>query len=248
MAKTKSRILSAILALVCVVGLLPTTHAFAATSATEGYAMANGSQIVYKDAACTQKYGSVNDYEGLTVLELSGGVAKINYSTANDANGKTGYLKNPSFRIEEFSKTCVGTVNSSVTVYGGPQIVSALRLGSLSSGELVSVIYSENGWYYVEYNTTAGRKRGYVQSAYINADYPSSLSGFPQSSGAIMGYSAPAQSVFGGPSDEYATIGSLSNNDWVTVYATVDNGQDVWYYIGYTASGYAKFGYVLVHS
>ena len=248
MTKTKSRILSAILALVCVIGLLPATHAFAASSDTGGYAMSRGTQIVYSDASCTTQIGSVGDYEGLTVLYVSGNVAKVNYSTASSGSGKTGFLKNPNFRINNISTTCVGTVRNSVTVYGGPQTVSALRLGSLSSGETVSVIYSENGWYYVEYNTTAGRKRGYVQSSYITAEYPSRLRGFPQSSGAITGYSAPAQYVFGGPSDEYATIGSLSNNDWVTVYATVDNGQDVWYYIGYTASGYAKFGYVLVHS
>ena len=249
MSKIRSRILSAILALVCVVGLLPVAPAFAASTDTGGYAMSGASQVVYADEACTTQHGSIGNYEGLTVLYVRGNVAKVNYSTAANSSGKTGYLKYPNFRINDISRTCVGTVKSNVTVYGGPQAVSALKLGSLSSGEIVSVIYSESGWYYVEYNTTAGRKRGYVQAAYITAEYPSRLSGFPQSRGPVM--PSPdglrAQSVYGGPSEEYATIGSISNNESVSVYAVVDNGMDAWYYIGYTASGYPKFGYILIH-
>ncbi len=250
MSKIKSRILSAILALVCVVGILPTVPALAASSDTGGYAMSGAYQIVYSDASCTTQIGSIGNYEGLTVLYTSGNVAKINYSTASSGSGKTGFLKNPNFRINNISTTCVGTVRNNVTVYGGPQIASALQLGSLSSGEIVSVIYSESGWYYVEYNTTAGRKRGYVQAAYIAAEYPSRLKGFPQSNGAII--PSPEglreQPVYGGPSEEYATIGEIFDNEPVSVYAIVDNGQDAWYYIGYRVSGYPKFGYILIHS
>lgn len=248
--KIKSRFLAIILAFATILGIFPVTPAYAASSNTGGYAMSGANQTVYLDEACTTVYGSVNNYEGLTVLYISGNVAKVNYSTSSNANGKTGYIKNPVFRINNISTTCVGTVSSSATVYGGPQINSALSLGSVSSGEIVSVIYSESAWYYIEYNTTSGRKRGYVQAQYVSTDYTSRLSGFPQTRfSPILGYTAPAQAVYGGPSDEYATIGSLSNGDWVTVYTTVDNGMDVWYYIGYTISGgIPKFGYVLNHS
>ncbi len=250
MSKIKSRILSAILALVCVVGLLPAVPAFAASSDTGGYAMSGSYQVVYSDASCTTRIGSIGDYEGLTVLYRSGNVAKVNYSTSSSGSGKTGFLKNPKFRMEgQLNTTCVGTVRNGVTVYGGPQAVSALKLGSLSSGEIVAVIYSESGWYYVEYNTTSGRKRGYVQAAYITAEYPGRLSGFPQSRGPVM--PSPdglrAQNVYGGPSEEYATVGKIFDNERVSVYAVVDNGMDAWYYIGYTASGYPKFGYILIH-
>lgn len=245
----KSRFMAIIFALVCMVGLIPVTTAHAASYNTSGYAMSGAKQKVYDDVNCTVFNNRwIYDYEGITVLSISGSSYEINYSTTKDASGRTGYVKNPNFRINDLGSTCAGTVNTSTNVYGGPQIATALKMGSLSAGEKVAVIYSESGWYYVEYNTTAGRKRGYVQAAYVNADYPSVLGRFPQSGGPLEGFSAPAQPVYGGPSDEYGTIGSISSGDWVTVYKKVDNKMDVWYYIGYPVSGgLAKFGYILVH-
>lgn len=81
MSKIKSRILSAILALVCVIGILPTAPAFAASTNTGGYAMSGAYQVVYGDEACTTQIGSIGNEEGLTGLYVRGNVAKVNYST-----------------------------------------------------------------------------------------------------------------------------------------------------------------------
>lgn len=248
LANIKSRILATFLALVCVFTVIPVTNVHAEEN-VNGYAMSGAHQKVYEDAACTDHRGAwLNDYEGFTVLSKSGSVYKISYSTSVDAAGRIGYVRNLNFRLTYFTTTCSGTIKSSTNLYGGPQIASSLKTGSISAGEIVAVIYSENGWSYIEYNTSSGRKRGYIQSAYVNSSF-SGVQNFPQSRGAIRSETVSAQSVYGGPSEEYATIGSLSSNELVTIYDKVDNGMDTWYYIGYHVSGgLTKFGYILIHS
>lgn len=250
----KTRFMAILLALVCVIGLAPMTVAHAATAGSSGYVMSAQALTVYENEACTQSKGTIFAYEGFTVLDVKnvtgvGTVYRVNYSTSKSGSGYPGYVKNPNLYVNDLSTTCAGTVNSSVTVYGGPQIATQLKLGSLSAGETVAVLNSESGWYYVEYNTTAGRKRGYVQAAYINADYPSVLRGFMQTTNQHNAWPLTANgTVYGGPSERYAPIGSLnSSGEAVTVYRTYQYGADSFFYIGYKVNntGLVKFGYIL---
>ena len=55
-------------------------------------------------------------------------------------------------------------VNSSLNVRETP---NGEVIGSVYKDEKVQVLKEENGWYYIEYSTSKGEKRGYVSSKYI---------------------------------------------------------------------------------
>ncbi|HII4449560.1 TPA: N-acetylmuramoyl-L-alanine amidase [Clostridium perfringens] len=55
-------------------------------------------------------------------------------------------------------------VNSSLNVRETP---NGEVIGSVYSNEKVQVLKEENGWCYIEYSTSKGKKRGYVSSKYI---------------------------------------------------------------------------------
>ena len=55
-------------------------------------------------------------------------------------------------------------VNSSLNVRETP---NGKVIGSVYKDEKVQVLKEENGWYYIEYSTSKGEKRGYVSSKYI---------------------------------------------------------------------------------
>ncbi|EPB8155499.1 N-acetylmuramoyl-L-alanine amidase [Clostridium perfringens] len=55
-------------------------------------------------------------------------------------------------------------VNSSLNVRETPR---GEVIGAVYSNEKVQVLKEENGWYYIEYSTSKGKKRGYVSSKYI---------------------------------------------------------------------------------
>lgn len=56
-------------------------------------------------------------------------------------------------------------VNSSLNVRETP---NGEVIGSVYKDEKVQVLKEQNGWYYIEYSTSKGKKRGYVSSRYIN--------------------------------------------------------------------------------
>ncbi|WP_075824123.1 N-acetylmuramoyl-L-alanine amidase [Clostridium perfringens] len=55
-------------------------------------------------------------------------------------------------------------VNSSLNVRETP---NGDVIGSVYKDEKVQVLKEQNGWYYIEYSTSKGKKRGYVSSKYI---------------------------------------------------------------------------------
>lgn len=55
-------------------------------------------------------------------------------------------------------------VNSSLNVREAP---NGEVIGSVYKDEKVQVLKEQNGWYYIEYSTSKGKKRGYVSSKYI---------------------------------------------------------------------------------
>ncbi|HFD2033418.1 TPA: N-acetylmuramoyl-L-alanine amidase [Clostridium perfringens] len=56
-------------------------------------------------------------------------------------------------------------VNSSLNVRETP---SGEVIGSVYNDERVQILKEENGWCYIEYSTSKGKKKGYVSSRYIN--------------------------------------------------------------------------------
>ncbi|HBQ85135.1 MAG TPA: hypothetical protein DD811_01430, partial [Syntrophomonas sp.] len=98
-------------------------------------------------------------------------------------------------------------------------------------------------WYYVEFNSTSGRKRGYVDQSMITPH--SSVSGL-SSLRTVQGAASALQSlnVYAGPNSNFASIGSVSANEAVF---TIEGAsmESSYSYIEYTTPSGRKRGYVI---
>ena len=122
------------------------------------------------DFNLTAPVGTLFKHEGCTMIfhydfvdgDRTYHVAFIEYSTSSGV--KRGYVYNKylSFPCE----TCVAVMNEKATVYAGPNSNFA-SIGSISKGEFISIIAKESDDIYVEYNTTKGRKRGYIKYSQV---------------------------------------------------------------------------------
>ncbi|XZI55407.1 N-acetylmuramoyl-L-alanine amidase [Clostridium perfringens] len=68
------------------------------------------------------------------------------------------------FYEEEKIKQGIVKVNSYLNVRDS---INGNIIGKVFNGEEVSIIWTKDGWYYIEYNKNHGKKRGYVSSKYV---------------------------------------------------------------------------------
>ncbi|MDM0533167.1 N-acetylmuramoyl-L-alanine amidase [Clostridium perfringens] len=68
------------------------------------------------------------------------------------------------FYEEEKIKDGIVKVNTYLNVRDS---INGNIIGKVFNGEEVSIIWTKDGWYYIEYNTNHGKKRGYVSSKYV---------------------------------------------------------------------------------
>lgn len=233
-----------VLAVISVVTLLPMS-AFAANNegydGGQGYAW-RGNETVYDSRSFTNRIGTIYQFEGYTIINKYEDCFYVEYSTSSGA--KRGYVRHP---IDEnamgITRSAVAKVLVNSTIYAGPNPSVNVALGSVSAGELVTIIRKNlvdgREWVFVEYNTTSGRKRGHMLFnnlhgylepyryadlfSYHNAGYDKYISG--------------RMTVYGGPSDQYAVIGYVENEN-VTVY-----GEEIIYGLGSTNSDYLYIEY-----
>lgn len=201
----------------------------------------------------TAPVGTLYKHEGCTMIfhyDFSGNgksyhVAYVEYSTSSGT--KRGYVYNQ-YLIFPFD-TCVGVVNTNINVYGGPSETEYDSIGSLSSLEFVGILAKEGDNIYVEYNTTGGRKRGYIKYSQITAYNRPAI--FPDFyTNGVVAHIIPQRCVVrGGPNSNYAELGAV-NNEEVTCFNT--NGAGDNYTFEYTcieykvdSTGKKKRGYVL---
>lgn len=205
------------------------------------------------DFNLTAPVGTLFKHEGCTMIfhydfvdgDRTYHVAFIEYSTSSGV--KRGYVYNKylSFPCE----TCVAVINEKATVYAGPNSNFA-SIGSISKGEFISIIAKESDDIYVEYNTTKGRKRGYIKYSQVTPYHrPSAFPDF-YTNGTQSHIVDEKVVVYGGPNSNYAQLGSVRNEE-VTCYYTnnTDTNNYTFEYtcIEYTvtSTGQRKRGYIL---
>lgn len=205
------------------------------------------------DFNLTAPVGTLFKHEGCTMIfhydfvdgDRTYHVAFIEYSTSSGV--KRGYVYNKylSFPCE----TCVAVMNENATVYAGPNSGFA-SIGSISKGEFISIIAKESNDIYVEYNTTNGRKRGYIKYSQVTPYHRPAV--FPDfyTNGTQSHIVDERVVVYGGPNSNYAELGAVRNEE-VTCFNTNKTNTDEYTFeytcIEYTVgtTGQRKRGYVL---
>lgn len=208
MKRVFKRLMGALLAVVTVMSCFTFYVAHAEDYSNGGYALSTRTQSVRSaNSASASVIGTIYAYEGMTVLTQLGSNMYIEYSTPSGP--KRGYLINAQMDWRWIDHSRVGRVNSSTNVRYGPSSSAYDVAGSISSGEYVAVLGMGNGWAYVEYNASVGRKRGYIPTSVLTTYGSHSLYGLYSCEGDLHA----SANVLSGPGDGYPTIGSVSNEN-----------------------------------
>ena len=237
----KFRYFKVVLALLLLLSTFPFLIGNAAYNNCCGLAKAVFDNLPVYDSSI-QSEGNIKDYifpnETFTILCKDGNSYFISYSTAN---GPTlGYVFT-GFMFDTYS-TCMGIVTSYSSVYYGPDTTTYERSGSVNSGEYVAILASESYWYFIEYDTSNGRKRAYVPAQNVSIQYAedSNIPLFGNVCGELT--ISSKINVRQGPSTLYSVYGSVSNQK-----ADLLKVEDDFYYIRYSLnSGKLKTGYIAI--
>lgn len=237
----KFRYFKVVLALLLLLSTFPFLIGNAAYNNCCGLAKAVFDNLPVYDSSI-QSEGNIKDYifpnETFTILCKDGNSYFISYSTAN---GPTlGYVFT-CFMFDTYS-TCMGIVTSYSSVYYGPDTTTYERSGSVNSGEYVAILASESNWYFIEYDTSNGRKRAYVPAQNVSIQYAedSNIPLFGNVCGELT--ISSKINVRQGPSTLYSVYGSVSNQK-----ADLLKVEDDFYYIRYSLnSGKLKTGYIAI--
>lgn len=237
----KFRYFKVVLALLLLLSTFPFLIGNAAYNNCCGLAKAIFDNLPVYDSSI-QSEGNIKDYifpnETFTILCKDGNSYFISYSTAN---GPTlGYVFT-GFMFDTYS-TCMGIVTSYSSVYYGPDTTTYERSGSVNSGEYVAILASESNWYFIEYDTSNGRKRAYVPAQNVSIQYAedSNIPLFGNVCGELT--ISSKINVRQGPSTLYSVYGSVSNQK-----ADLLKVEDDFYYIRYSLnSGKLKTGYIAI--
>lgn len=237
----KFRYFKVVLALLLLLSTFPFLIGNAAYNNCCGLAKAVFDNLPVYDSSI-QSEGNIKDYifpnETFTILCKDGNSYFISYSTAN---GPTlGYVFT-GFMFDTYS-TCMGIVTSYSSVYYGPDTTTYERSGSVNSGEYVAILASESNWYFIEYDTSNGRKRAYVPAQNVSIQYAED-SNIPLFGNVCSELTISSKiNVRQGPSTLYSVYGSVSNQK-----ADLLKVEDDFYYIRYSLnSGKLKTGYIAI--
>lgn len=207
-----------------------------------------GTTPVYEWSNGTSQKGTVYNYEGVTVINSEGNYYKIQYSSPSGP--KQGYVSKTSLWTDE-GKTTVGSMLSNQTVYYGKGYTGYQTVGSVNKGELVAVLASDTNWTYIEYDTSAKRKRGYVPTSSVMFSKLSGIQSYYRAdSPRQVNVSCPwTCSIYAGPSDQYTYVGSVSAGETITIVSEFNISYNhfyfIEYYVGNPSSNVKKSGYVL---
>lgn len=197
--------------------------AYAAEKPYEGLGKVSKETLVYDDPQCTVYTGNkkVFAYETFTLLtENSLNIIKsgydtysykIEYSTPNGP--KTGYINPEIGTMRKYYGTTNATITSQNTVYYGSNPSKYQASGTVYANERVVVISECDGWAYIEYNTSAGRKRGFIDPRFLGSHNKSYERNWPlirngEGAWQIMNGTF---TIYSGNSTQYTVVEKINN-------------------------------------
>lgn len=183
--------------------------------------------------------GSIGAGEQVQVLSRENGYYCIIYQTSTLS--KSGYVPSSTFDSiaglpsgMSFGRGAVCVAVTETPVYYGVPFSGYQRVGTISAGESVTAFLPQNnGYSYVEYGTSVGTKRGYVETSKL------------QNIGGRLAYSSSSVTVYFGPqSVEYAVSGSISAKEYFIILGAGPDDEASWYFVEYTVGASRKRGYI----
>lgn len=202
--------------------------------------------VINKPVGGSASVGSISANESFTRFdETDNAYTYVEYSTSSKT--KRGFVLTSS--LSSGSNTGrTGVVAESCDVYHGPDLDGYAKVGSVDAGEVVAVLeyetpISADKWLMIEYNTTSGRKRGYVPRHYISITSFSGVNVMRKiQSIATFAGTASAKAYYG-PNTTFPSVGSIGAGELVSLIDQWDtNGS--YRFIEYNTSGGKKRGYV----
>ncbi len=247
------RLAAMLLVVMTVLTLVPVTPAYAASEFDGGLGYAWSNYPVYDSPSFSNQIGTIYEREGYTILNKYWGYQYVEYSSPSGA--KRGYIRlDPSWDQMAIFNSCVAKMTGNMTVYYGPDASKYGVAGTVYAGELVAVIGRNDyplgngytgGWIYIEYNTTSGRKRGYMID--VNNEKYERPGRFPDfyffGLAGHNSWISGKKNVYAGPGEGYAVIGSVKDEN-VTAFQCLNIEGRNYTYIEYNTATTRKSGFI----
>lgn len=236
--KLRKQLASFVLVAIMICTIFP-MESKAAGNTGQAYAKQNLNVL---DAPHGNSIGTIYAQEGFSIVNNSGDYMYVNYSTSKGS--KSGYVQTGGGTYIVVIGSKCGQVINTTNVWYGPDANKYQLFGTVYAGEYVSVLESTGYWLYIEYNTTSGRKCGYVPQQNIKrpeASYQRIMLDDTQT----LDYLDKHFDVRSGPTTQYPIVGSVGPEFVDRVSKTEQFGKTVWY-IAYNVPGAKmKSGYVM---
>ncbi|MDR7246647.1 L,D-peptidoglycan transpeptidase YkuD (ErfK/YbiS/YcfS/YnhG family) [Priestia megaterium] len=174
--------------------------------------------------------GSVVKDQTLSVVSKSGSWYKINY------NGRTGYVSSDYVQAagtatSPAESTTYIVMASTLNVRSGAGTNYA-SIGSVTKGQTLSVVSKSGSWYKINYNGRTG---------YVSSDYVQASGTTPSAESTTYIVTASTLNVRSGAGTNYASIGSVTKGQKLSVVSKSGS----WYKINYNGgTGYVSSDYV----
>ena len=178
----------------------------------------------------------------VTIINKEGSYYLVEYKITNTTKKRV-YV--PTANVTVSSKYTINTAaNTNTVMYsksaqnvnGGPGLVSLYpKIGSISLNEKVTELCKENGYSLIEYDTSSGRKRGYVLSNTLTSTKPVTI-------GYVYNTGGSNLNVRETPSSSAKILGKLTEGESVEI---VDSSNANWHKIKYKGDyGYVHKDYI----
>ena len=211
----------------------------------QNFATSTVSIMSCDDTSIDLSLGTVYAGEGMTVLytytyidsSKSYDIAYVEISTPSGT--KRGYIPTSSLTGINYPSS-VARVTATNSAYSGPDS-SFVKLGGAYYNAFVTILAKNTGnnWVLVEYNTSSGRKRGFMDYTKLyNYNHPGMYNDLPVFT--ALKQATQQLTVYGGPSTNAANIGLIYNQEVVSLL----NTERGFAYIEYNTTNGAKRGYV----
>ncbi|MCL1917081.1 MAG: M23 family metallopeptidase, partial [Peptococcaceae bacterium] len=183
--------------------------------------------------------GTISELEGVT--EFTPPENNMHFIEYGAPEGiKRGYIQGSEL-IRKEGGLAIAIASNGTSVYYTPSFES--QSGSVRANEYVTLLQTNSTASYIEYNTQNGRTRGYVANDSLQLLDTDDV---PELNYTEESYKTTSSlTVYFGPTNKYATVGSVSEEKVVTRLSSPTDTPNTYTFIEYSTAEGIKRGYVV---